>query len=161
MPTPIAIAVLLTAVKRYFDLAIKDFNKSIQLNSHDADAYYNRGITYSKKSEINHAIEDYTKAIELKPKLAEAYYNRGEAWLHMGQWEKAKSDLTIAKNMGIDIVAAFHNDYKNVEAYERANRVKLPEDIAAMLTQRRRSRYPKTEKFLSADGTPLESPDVC
>ena len=51
-------------------------------------------------------------------------------------------------------------NYKNVEAYERANRVKLPEDIAAMLTQRRRSRFPKTEKFLSADGTPLESPDV-
>ena len=29
-----------------------------------------------------------------------------------------------------------------------------------MLTQRRRSRFPKTEKFLGSDGTPLESPDV-
>ena len=48
----------------------------------------------------------------------------------------------------MDIIASFHNEYKNVEAYERANRVKLPEDIAAMLTQRRRSRYPKTEKVL-------------
>ena len=60
----------------------------------------------------------------------------------------------------MDIIASFRNDYKNVEAYERANRVKLPEDIATMLTQRRRSRYPKTEKFLSPDGTPVESPDV-
>ena len=59
------------------------------------------------------------------------------------------------------IIAAFHNDYKNVEAYEQANRVKLPEDIAAMLTQRRRSRLSQDgQKFLSADGTPLESPDV-
>ena len=62
--------------------------------------------------------------------------------------------------MGIDIIASFRNDYKNVEAYERANRTKLPEDIAAMLTQRRRDRFPRTEKFLRPDGTPFESPDI-
>ena len=109
---------------------------------------------------MKRAIEDYNKAIELEPDLVEAYSNRGEAWLHLREWEKAKSDLTAARNLGMDIIASFHNDYKNVEVYERANRVKLPEDIAAMLTQRRRSRYPRTQKLLSADGTPLESPDV-
>ena len=60
----------------------------------------------------------------------------------------------------MDIIAAFHNAHENVEAYQRANRVKLPADIAVMLTQPRRSRFPKTEKFLKPDGTPFESPDV-
>ena len=143
-----------------FDRAITDYTKAIQLNPDSAIAYHNRGVTYYGKGDFDHAIIDYTKAIDLSPAFVNAYCNRGGAWLHMGEWDKARTDLTTARNMGVDIIASFHNDYKNVEAYERANRVKLPEDIAAMLTQRRRSRYPKKQKLLSADGTPLESPDV-
>ena len=143
-----------------FDRAIEDFNTAIQLESRLVGAYYNRGIAYFNKGDFDRAIEDFSKAIELNPNDAIAYYNRGETWLHLGEWEKAKSDLTVAKDLGMDIVAAFHNDHKTVEAYQRANRATLPGDIAALLTQRRRSRYPKTEKFLSSDGTPLESFDV-
>ena len=106
------------------------------------------------------AIEDFDKAIKLNPKDGIPYNNRGEVRLHVREWENAQSDLTIAEDMGVDIIAAFHNAYGDVEAFERANRVKLPEDIAAMLTQRRRSRFPKMQKFLRPDGTPLESPDV-
>ena len=146
--------------KGEYDRAIADFTKAIDLEPDNAVAYNNRGVAYHKKSNFDRAIEDYDKAIQLKPDYAEAYYNRGEAWLYLAEWDKARAVLITARKMGVDIVAAFHNDYKNVEAYERANRVKLPEDIATMLTQRRRSRFPKTEKFLSADGTPLESPDV-
>ena len=143
-----------------FDRAIEDFNTAIQLESRLVGAYYNRGIAYFNKGDFDRAIEDFSKAIELNPNDAIAYYNRGETWLHLGEWEKAKSDLTVARDLGMDIIAAFHNVHKTVEAYQRANRATLPGDIAALLTQRRRSRYPKTEKFLSSDGTPLESFDV-
>ena len=143
------------------DRAIADYTKAIDLNpNYTTNAYKNRGAAYVDKGDFDRAIIDYTKAIDLSPAFVNAYCNRGGAWLHMGEWDKARTDLTTARNMGVDIIASFHNDYKNVEAYERANRVKLPEDIAAMLTQRRRSRYPKKQKLLSADGTPLESPDV-
>ena len=54
----------------------------------------------------------------------------------------------------------FHNSYKNVESYEQRHRIKLPKDIALLLTQRRRDRYPKLQKVLDADGKPLESPNV-
>ena len=143
-----------------YDRAIADYDKAIVLKLDDAIAYTNRGNAYGAKGDYDRAIEDYDKAIVLKPDYAIAYNNRGEVGLHLKEWDKARADLTTARSMGVDIIAAFHNDYKNVEAYERANRVKLPEDIAAMLTQRRRSRFPKTEKFLTSDGTPLESPDV-
>ena len=148
------------SIKGDFDLAIADYTKAIELNQDSATAYNNRGLAYGVKSDFDLAIADYTKAIELNPNLAEIYCNRGEAWLHVGEWKSAKSDLTIAEDMGVDIIASFHNTHENVEAYERANRVKLPEDIAAMLTQRRRSRFPRTQKFSSSDGTPFESPDV-
>ena len=140
--------------------AIHDFSKAIQLKPRLAVPYNNRGNAYSNKGEYDRAIVDLKKAIALKPDYAEAYYNRGEVWLRLEEWDKTRADLTVARDLEMDIIAAFHNAHKSVEAYQRANRVKLPEDIASMLTQRRRSRFPKTEKFLSADGTPLESPDV-
>ena len=147
-------------IKGEYDRAIEDYTKAINLNPNDVKAYNNRGVARYKKSDYELAIEDYTEAIDLKPDFAEACYNRGEAWLHVQAWEDAKADLIVAKDKGINIITAFHNDYRSVEDFERRNRVKLPEDIAAMLTQRRRSRFPRTEKFLRPDGTPLESLDV-
>ena len=142
------------------DEAIEAYSHAIKLNPNSAAIYDNRGGTYFNKGDFDRAIVDFNKAIELNPNHANAYSNRGEAWLHLAEWDKARADLTNARDLGVDIVASFHNDYKSVEAYERANRVKLPEDIAAMLTQRRRSRFPRTQKFLSAEGIPLESLDV-
>ncbi len=146
--------------KGEFDRAIIDYTKAIQLNPDSVEAYHNRGYAYHVKGNFDHAIEDYDTAIQLDSDYANTYCNRGEARLHLREWDKARADLITAREKGADIIASFHNEYKNVEAYERANRVKLPEDIALMLTQRRRSRFPKTEKFLNADGTPFESADV-
>ena len=141
-------------------LAIKDYNKAIQLDPYYAYAYNNRGLVYQKNGEVIKAIEDFTIALRIDSKLGMVYYNRAAAWLRLEKWEEAKTDLTTAKRMGVDITAAFHNSYKDVETYEKRHSVKLPEDIALLLTQRRRTRYPKTQKILDADGNPIESPNV-
>ena len=39
-----------------------------------------------------------------------------------------------ARNKGLDIIASFRNDYENAEDFEQNNNMKLPEDIAEMLT---------------------------
>ena len=145
---------------REFDLAIKDYTRAMELNPQLAHPYNNRGNTYFQKGDFNRAIKDYTKGIELNPQLALVYYNRAVAWLHLRKWEKAKTDFTAAKRMGVDIIAMFHNSYKDVETYQKNSLIKLPEDLALLLTQRRRDRYPKTQKVLDADGKPLESPNV-
>ena len=146
--------------KGEFDKAIKDYNMVIKLNSNFPDAYNNRGVAYIRIGDVKRAIKDYSMAIQLKSDAAGTYCNRGEAWLHLQEWNKAKADLIMAKRMGMDIIASFRNDYKNVEAFEQQHRVKLPKDIGLLLTQHRRSRYPKTQGVLDADGNPLESPDV-
>ena len=120
--------------KGAIDRAIENYNKAIQLNPNYTLAYYNRGNAYYEKQEFAQSITDYNKTLELKPKLAEAYYNRGEAWLHLGEWEKAKSDLASARSMGINIITAFDYLYESVADFEESNDVKLPEDIALMLT---------------------------
>ena len=71
----------------------------------------------------------------MNPKFALAYYIRGETWLRLRKWDNARSDLKLAKSKGVDIIAKFRDDYKNVAEFKQKYAVKLPEDIAAMLTQ--------------------------
>ncbi len=120
--------------KNEYDPAIEDYNKATKFNPNFAEAYNNRGYAYHKKGEINRAIEDYDSAIKIKPDDVRFYNNRSIALLDLQEWQKAKSDLTIARNMGVDIIALFRNAYANVADFEQKHNVKLPEDIAAMLT---------------------------
>ncbi len=140
--------------------ALKDYTEAIQLKHDYVDAYCNRGAVYGITGNYDRAIKDYTEAIKLNPHHANAYNNRGMAWLHLQEWDRAKTDFTTAKQLGVDIIAMFHNSYKDVETYQKNRLVKLPEDLALLLTQRRRDRYPKLQKVLDADGNPLELPDV-
>ena len=92
--------------------------------------------------------------------MVQAYYNRGEAWLHLKEWDKARSDLTVAKNMQVDIVAAFHNTYRDISTFERRNDVKLPKDIVAMLMQYPINPFTTTQKVVTHDGEIRESAAV-
>ena len=87
-----------------------------------------------KHNERIKSIEHYNKAIELNAEFKEAYCNRGEVLLHMMQWEAAKADLIAAKEMGVDLIESFCNDYKNVKDFENTNGFELPKEIAEMLT---------------------------
>ena len=115
--------------------AIQNYSKAIELNPEYAEAYNHRGAAYHHKGNLEEAIQNYSKAIELNPEYANAYTNRGETWLHISEWEKARADLTTARDMGFDIVASFHNDYESVEDFEAQHGVKVPEDIAALLSR--------------------------
>ena len=137
--------------KGELDVAIKDYSKAIELNPKLFHPYYNRGNAYLRKDGFDSAIEDYSKVIELNPELGPAYCNRGETWLHLKEWDKAKVDLTAAKDKGVDIVAAFHNSYRNVATFERRNSVKLPQDIVAMLTRDPVNSLLTTQRPLTSD----------
>lgn len=131
--------------------AIDDCNKAIQLDPDQAEAYYTRGVAYFFKPRevrvhlpasdgieanrlwVERAIEDFTKAIQLNLELPIAYCLRGEARLHTQEWDKAKADLKVAREMGLDVVAQFHEIYQSLENCERIIDAKLPADIKAML----------------------------
>ena len=144
---------------RDLDLAIQDFDTAIKLNPEHVAAYVNRGLGYLRKNDVDLAVKNYTTAIGLNDELALSYFNRGVAWLRLRAWEKAKADLIAAKNRGMDLVAAFRSTHRNVAAFERANQVKLPEDIAALLHQGFRNRYPMKEKTITVDEESIGSLD--
>ena len=76
--------------------AIADNAEAICPNPKDSIAYYNRGVTYVRKGDLNKAISDYTEAIRLDPNFAQAYFNRGNAYSHKGDLDKTIADYTEA-----------------------------------------------------------------
>jgi tetratricopeptide (TPR) repeat protein len=146
--------------KQEFDRAVKDYNKAIRLNPQFPHPYNNRGNVYYQRGKVQLAIKDYDKAIELNPQLATVYYNRGRAWLDLREWEQAKIDLTYAERGGVDIIAAFHDTYKSIAAFEQKNDFKLPQDITAMLTRYPVNSFVTTQRFLTVEGEHRNSPTV-
>ena len=144
-------------LKGELDTAIEDYSKSIKYAPKDARPYSNRGVAYLRKGEFEKTIEDTGEAITLDEKLSNAYYNRAEAWLCLKEWDKAKADLTTAKKLGMDIVATFHNAYRDVAMFERRNGFKLPQDIVAMLRQYPVNSFTTTQRVLTAEGETQES----
>ncbi len=123
--------------KGELERAIADYNRAIALAPEAPMAYNNRGVAYLHKGDAQRAIQDQDTAITLNPESAEAHYYRGEAWLRLREWEKAKADLGAAKFKVLDIIAAFRGSYKSVVHFERKTGVKLPGDIAALLTPKK------------------------
>ncbi|MDD9975040.1 MAG: tetratricopeptide repeat protein, partial [Candidatus Poribacteria bacterium] len=140
-----------------FNKAINDFTTAIDLDQDHAGAYFNRGNVYLLRGDFERAIENYDTSIKLDPEDAQSYCHRGLARLHLKEWDKAKVDLTAAKDKGVDIVAAFHNSYKDVVMFERRNGFKLPQDIAAMLRQYPVNSFTTTQRILTAEGETQES----
>ena len=116
-----------------FDIAIQDCEQALDLDQDCAEAHTILGIAYFKKGTLDLAIREFDKALIPKPDKA-AYANRGIAWLHTSEWEKARVDLITARNMGMDLVEAFQTWCESVEAFELKNKVKLPGDIAEMVS---------------------------
>ena len=140
-----------------FNKALNDFATAINLDLYHAGAYFNRGNAYLLIGNFETAIENYDTSIKLSPNDAQSYCHRGLALLHLKEWDKAKTDLIEAKNKGIDIVAAFHNLYRDVVMFERRNSVKLPQDLVEMLRQYPVNSFTTTQRILTAEEKTQES----
>ena len=89
--------------------AIDHYNKAIELNPQDAEAYHNRGIAKADSGDYQGAFADFDKAIELNPKDADAYQNRGVAKADSGDHQGALADYNKAIELNPQYVKAYYN----------------------------------------------------
>jgi len=76
-----------------FSGALSDFNKSIEMNPKNAQAYHYRGSVIEIQGDIPRAIVEYTKAIELNPKLWRIWGSRGKAKNALADYSGAITDF--------------------------------------------------------------------
>lgn len=120
-----------------YEEAIKQFDKIIEAEPENAEAYNNRGIAYLARlsfertakdadfkqmvSDFNNADADFTTAIKLDPNLVSAYYNRGLT--NIAQCEKAIADFSKVIMLKPDHARAYYYravEYYNLKKYDQS-----------------------------------------
>ena len=75
--------------------AIAEFNRVIELDPKNEDAYAFRGSSYASLGEWDKAISDFTYVIALNRK-DDYYFQRGGAYFMLEKFSEARSDLETA-----------------------------------------------------------------
>ncbi len=88
---------------------IQWFNRAVNLDPKNANAYVYRGDAYCQQGDSERGIADYNQAILLNPKLAVAFNNRGVAWTARGELERAMWDFNDAIQRDATLAGAYYN----------------------------------------------------
>ena len=109
---------------QYYDLAIKDFDQAIAINSEIAVAYSSRALAYELKGDHDQARADSDRAIQLDPAHAtEAYEQRGLAYWREGDQDRAIQAFSEAIRINPQDANSFRGRalaYESKHDYERA-----------------------------------------
>src|SRR5215207_870154 len=95
-PMRSTIAAILTGRRARLDRAIADYDRTLRLNPKNANAFYNRGITYRDKGDLDRALADFNAAIRLGPTDPDGYFGRGSVHERNRDYEAALVDYETA-----------------------------------------------------------------
>lgn len=93
-----------------YDGAIDSYSQAIDLNSRQAMAFYNRGLAYIQKGELEKAGLDFQETMSLDRKFAYAAFMLARVYTDLGEYEVADR-LFKEWETNLDTSAAFHNFY--------------------------------------------------
>jgi len=96
-------------LQRNYAGAIADFDRAIELNPDDADAYNYRGGVKFIQGDYHGAIADFDKAIKLDPDNTKAYTFRGGAKGDLGDHDGSIADFDRAIELTPDDAEAYYN----------------------------------------------------
>ena len=99
-----------------FKTAIAFYNKAIEMDPVNGEAYYYRGIAKKEiddrsgaKADFKKAVTFYNKAIETDPKNAITYLGRGNAEYELANYSKAVEDYSKTIEIDSSIAVAYFN----------------------------------------------------
>ncbi len=106
-----------------FKEAIVDFNKALQVNANDDQAFANRGKAKDELGDLEGALKDLTRAIELKPEEYDYYVQRSNVKVKKNDFDGAISDCSKAidiKSSDAPLHAHRATIYQLAQKYENA-----------------------------------------
>jgi putative GTP pyrophosphokinase len=80
----------------YYEDAVKDFSRSLELDPQSYKAAYYRGVVRAVEQQYAAAIDDFTLALKINPYQNFCFYRRGQAYYHLGDYPQALADCEAA-----------------------------------------------------------------
>jgi Flp pilus assembly protein TadD/uncharacterized protein YegP (UPF0339 family) len=93
--------------------AIRCFNRVIEIDPLDQNAWINRGVALLSKGDNKESIKSLEKALEINPKNYYAYLNIGICFLRSGKFEKALYFVNEALKLYNIESLYWHNKYNS------------------------------------------------
>ncbi|HDQ16353.1 MAG TPA: tetratricopeptide repeat protein [Bacteroidetes bacterium] len=93
----------------FYESAIKDYTKTLELQASNIGAFSNRGITYAKIGEYQKAVDDFNQVVKIDSTYGNVYSNRGNAYGLLGKWNLAIDDYNKALKLNPNFSDAFFN----------------------------------------------------
>ena len=91
-PTRVKKDVTVGTLEKYED-DLHSAEKSLEANSNDAGAWYQKGAALNNLNRYEEAIRSFDRALEIQSGLAIAWYNKGSALVALGEYEDALKAL--------------------------------------------------------------------
>ena len=80
--------------------AIQYYDKALEIDGKNVDAWGNKGVTLDSLGKYNEAIQSYDKALEIDREYAKSWYNRGNALRKLGKYDEAIKSHDKALEIG-------------------------------------------------------------
>ena len=91
------------------DNAIREYERAVELDPRQVEAWYNLGIAYSMEDMPEKAVNAWEKTLEIDPTYNDARYSLGVAYLEQGDPDKAIYYLKDALTYNPDFLMAYYN----------------------------------------------------
>jgi len=121
--------------KTKFDDAIRDFDKSIEIDPRYAFAWSNKGGVLNDLHKYDEALFAVDKAIEIDPQLAFAWVNKGNALRNQGKFDDALQAVERAIELDPNLAAA-QNVRNLIQKKQGVKPEPISKNIAKILERR-------------------------
>jgi tetratricopeptide (TPR) repeat protein len=124
--------------------AVNANQKSVELDTQDADAHYNLGVTLQEIDRLDEAEGSYRKAVALKSDYTEAHNNLGITLKELGRLEESEASYRQAIALKSDFVEAHNNLGNTLKQLDRLEEAEVSFRQAISL----KSDYPEAHSNL-------------
>ncbi len=94
---------------KMLDMAIQAYRTAIELKPDYSKPFYNIGIIYSLKGQLETAVQTYKMVLLMDPDYAAVYLSLGDVYFKMGLIDKAIEHFQIAIRLKPDLTDAYNN----------------------------------------------------
>ena len=144
--------------RKKYKKALESFNKVIELDSNNKEAYYNKGYLYIALKKYEKALESFNKVIELDPNNKESYNAKGCVKIYLKKYKEALENFNKVIELDPRYVDSYYNRgrlyFTNFKEYEEAlpdfNKVIILKPDYKEAYNSRGILYTKLEKYKEA-----------